>query len=157
MKAVKLACFLMLLAVAALRAQTNQNSVVGTWESDEKDVRMEYFQEGDHYNARLLWGNKIVQADGTTSKQDSKNPDESLRSRNIIGIVSLTGLTWNGKEYTDGKIYDPPSGKTYKCKAWLEGDKLHLRGFLGFSMMGKTVVWHRYPSNTQALLHNATD
>lgn len=58
MKAVKLAYFLMLLAVTGLRDQTNQNSIVGTWESDEKDVRMEYFQEGDHYNARLLWGNQ---------------------------------------------------------------------------------------------------
>lgn len=108
---------------------------------------MEYFQEGDHYNARLLWGNKIVETDNVTSKKDAKNPDPSLRSRNIIGIVSLNGLKWNGKEYTDGKIYDPPSGKTYNCKAWMEGDKLQLRGYLGVSMMGKTVSWHRYMPN----------
>jgi len=107
------------------------------------------FPEGDHYSARLLWGNKIVEADNVTSKKDAKNPDPNLRSRDVIGIVSLTGLKWNGKEYTDGKIYDPPSGKTYNCKAWVEGDKLHLRGYLGFSMMGKTVSWHRYPANTQ--------
>jgi len=156
MKVVRVACFLILLAVTGLKAQTTQNSIVGTWESDEKDVRMEYFQDGDHFSARLLWGNKIVEADGTTSKKDLKNPDASLRSRDIIGIVSLTGLKWTGKDYTGGKIYDPPSGKTYNCKAWVEEDKLHLRGFLGFSMMGKTVAWHRYPSDTQALLHRPT-
>lgn len=133
--------------MTTLRAQTNPNSIVGTWESDQNDVRMEYFQDGDHYSARLLWGNKIVEADNATSKKDAKNPDPSLRSRNIIGLVSLTGLKWDGKEYTDGKIYDPPSGKTYNCKAWMEGDKLQLRGFLGFSMMGRTVSWHHYPSN----------
>lgn len=49
MKLVAIACFLMLLAVTGLRAQTTQSSIVGTWESDEKDVRMEYFQDGDHY------------------------------------------------------------------------------------------------------------
>jgi len=135
---------LMLALAVALRAQSNPNAIAGTWESDEKDVRMEYFQDGDHYSARLLWGDKIVEADNVTSKKDTKNPDSSLRSRNIIGIVSLTGLKWNGKEYTDGKIYDPPSGKTYSCKAWMEGGKLQLRGYLGFSMMGKTVSWHRY-------------
>ena len=133
--------------MTALRAQTNSSAIVGTWESDQKDVRMEYFQDGDHYSARLLWGNKIVEADNVTSKTDAKNPDPSLRSRNIIGIVSLTGLNWNGKEYVDGKIYDPPSGKTYSCKAWMEGEKLQLRGFLGMSMMGKTVSWHRFTSN----------
>ena len=132
--------------VGILRAQTAPHAIVGTWESDQKDVRMEYFEDGDHYSARLIWGNKIVEADNVTSKKDTKNPDASLRSRNIIGVVSLTGLKWDGKEYTDGKIYDPPSGKTYNCKAWIEGDKLQLRGFLGFSMMGKTVSWHRYPS-----------
>jgi uncharacterized protein (DUF2147 family) len=133
-------------AMTTLRAQTNPNAIVGTWESDQKGVRMEYFQDGDHYNARLLWGNKIVEADNVTSKKDTKNLDASLRSRNIIGIVSLTDLKWDGKEYTDGKIYDPPSGKTYNCKAWIEGDNLQLRGFLGFSMMGETVSWHRYLS-----------
>lgn len=135
---------MMLTLTTALRAQSNPNAIVGTWESDEKDVRMEYFQDGDHYSARLLWGNKIVEADNVTSKKDTKNPDPSLRSRDIIGVVSLTGLKWISKEYTDGKIYDPPSGKTYNCKAWMDGDKLQLRGYLGFSMMGRTVSWHRY-------------
>ena len=149
MKVVKV-LLLALMAMATmttLRAQTNANAIVGTWESDQKDVRMEYFQDGDHYSARLLWGNKIVETDNVTSKKDTMNPDPSLRSRNIIGIVSLTGLKWDGKEYTDGKIYDPPSGKTYNCKAWMEGDKLQLRGFLGLPMMGRTVSWHHYPSN----------
>jgi uncharacterized protein (DUF2147 family) len=148
MKVLKLAFLLMLMATTNLRAQTNQSSIVGTWESDEKDVRMEYFQDGDHYSARLLWGNKIVEADGTTSKKDQKNPDPSLRSRNIIGIVSLTGLDWTGKDYEGGKIYDPPSGKTYNCKAWVENDRLYLRGFMGVSLMGRTVVWHRYSANS---------
>ncbi len=149
MKLITLAVSLMLLASGSvLRAQAIQESIVGAWESDEKDVRMEFFKDGDGYKAKLLWGNKIVESDGQTSRKDIKNPDTSLRSRDIIGIVSLTGLKWNGKEYTDGRIYDPPSGKTYSCKAWVEGDKLHLRGFMGVSLMGKTVLWHHYsPDN----------
>jgi len=144
----QLTFLLMLAATTGLRAQTKESAIVGRWESDEKDVRMEFFKDGDQYKAKLLWGNKVVEADGKTSKKDTKNPDQNLRSRDILGIVSLTGLKWDGKEeYADGKIYDPPSGKTYTCKAWLEKDKLHLRGYLGFSLLGKTVVWHRYTSN----------
>lgn len=100
----------------AQAAVPSEGAIVGTWESDQKDVRMEYFKQGDRYVARLLWGNLIVESDGVTSKKDAKNPDEKLRSRNIIGVVSLTGLTWDGEAYTGGKIYDPPSGKTYNCK-----------------------------------------
>lgn len=129
---------------AKLQAQTNEKNIVGIWESDKKDVRMEFFKDGDHYSAKLLWGNLVVEKDGVTSKKDTKNPDKQLRNRDIIGIVSLTGLKWNGKEYTDGKIYDPPSGDTYTCKAWIEDGKLSLRGYLGISLLGKTVTWHKY-------------
>jgi uncharacterized protein (DUF2147 family) len=148
MKLLRLTVFLMLATTTGLRAQTTESAIVGRWESDEKDVRMEFFKEGDQYKARLLWGNRVVEADGKTSKKDTQNPDKSLRSRDILGAVTLNGLKWDGKsEYADGKIYDPPSGKTYTCKAWLENDKLHLRGYLGFSLLGKTVVWHRYTGN----------
>lgn len=136
-----------MLTTISLAAQPGQNSIVGSWESDEKDVRMDFFQDGGHYSARLLWGNRIVEADGKTSKKDQKNPDKALRSRDIVGVVSLTGLQWTGQDYVDGRIYDPPSGKTYNCKVWIEGDKLHLRGYMGLSLLGKTVTWHRYNSN----------
>ncbi|WP_300492250.1 DUF2147 domain-containing protein [Flavobacterium sp.] len=144
MKTVKILFVLMFAITAKLQAQTNEKNIVGIWESDKKDVRMEFFKDGDHYSAKLLWGNLVVEKDGVTSKKDTKNPDKQLRNRDIIGIVSLTGLKWNGKEYTDGKIYDPPSGDTYTCKAWIEDGKLSLRGYLGISLLGKTVTWHKY-------------
>lgn len=128
----------------ALADGANESTIIGTWESDQRDVRMDYFKDGDHYAGRLLWGNLVVESDGVTSKKDVKNPDEKLRSRSILGIVSLTGLKWNGEEYTGGRIYDPPSGKTYNCKAWTEGGKLYMRGYLGIPLLGRTVSWHRY-------------
>lgn len=148
MKLIRLTFLLMLAAVTGLKAQTRESAIIGRWESDEKDVRMEFFKDGDQYKAKLLWGNKVVEADGKTSKKDAQNPDKNLRSRDILGAVTLNGLKWNGKsEYNDGKIYDPPSGKTYSCKAWLENGKLHLRGYMGIALLGKTVVWHRYTGN----------
>ena len=33
---------------------------------------------------------------------------------------------------TNGKIYDPTNGKTYKVKLWFDGDKvLKMRGYIG--------------------------
>jgi uncharacterized protein (DUF2147 family) len=143
MKKIKSIIVMLFLAVTSLIAQNNQDAIIGAWETDVKDAKMEVFKSGDYYHGKLLWGNKVVEADGKSSKKDTKNPDAKLKNRNILGITNLTGLKFDGGKYLNGKIYDPPSGKTYDCKAWLENGKLHLRGYIGFSMLGQTAVWHR--------------
>ncbi len=126
-----------------VNAQT-ENEIVGTWESDKKDVIIEIYRSGNNYQGKYIWGKEIVEGDGKTSKKDIKNPDKSLRTRNIVGITSLTGLKWNGKEYTDGKIYNAPSGDTYSCKVWIKNNKLYLRGYLGLSLLGQTASFQRH-------------
>jgi uncharacterized protein (DUF2147 family) len=145
MKKIKSTIVMLFVAFGSLMAQNNQDAIIGTWETDAKDAKMEIFKSGDYYYyGKLLWGNKVVEADGTTSKRDSKNPNEKLRTRDIIGITNLTGLKFDDGDYVDGKIYDPPSGKTYDCKAWLKNGKLHLRGYIGLLMLGKTAIWHKF-------------
>ena len=144
MKTVKFVVVLMFAFVSGAFAQSGEGAIIGRWESDKKDVRMEFFKSGSEYQAKLLWGNQIVESDSVTSKKDVKNPNASLRSRDILGIVSVTGLKWDGEEYTGGKIYNPPSGDTYKCKVWVKEGKLYLRGFMGFSLLGQTASFHRY-------------
>lgn len=143
MKKIKLTIVLLFVAISNLIAQNNQNAIIGIWETEAKDAKMEVFKNGDFYYGKLLWGNKVVEADGKTSKKDAKNPDEKLRNRDIIGIINLTGLKFKDGEFTDGKIYDPSSGKTYSCKAWIEKGILNLRGFIGFSLLGQTANWHK--------------
>lgn len=143
MKSIKMLFVFLFVTFTQAFAQTGENAILGKWESDKKDVRLEFFKSGNEYQARLLWGNKVVESDGKTSKKDTKNPDSKLHSRNIIGIISVTGLKWDGEEYISGKIYNPPSGDTYKCKAWIEKGKLNLRGYMGVSMFGQTATFLR--------------
>ncbi|MBZ7986539.1 DUF2147 domain-containing protein [Campylobacter canadensis] len=44
-------------------------------------------------------------------------------------------------EYKNGFIIDPKSGKNYKANAKIIGDKLELRGYIGFSLLGRTQTW----------------
>ncbi|WP_114821588.1 DUF2147 domain-containing protein [Chryseobacterium sp. KLBC 52] len=143
MKTTKTLIIVMLAMFASTYAQS-EKAIVGNWESDKKDVRIEILKEGDTYYGNYLWGEDIVEKDGITSKKDIKNPDVKLRSRNVVGIKSLTGLVWNGKEYVNGKIYNAPSGDTYSCKIWIKNDKLYLRGYLGLSLLGQTATFHKY-------------
>ena len=58
-------------------------------------------------------------------------------------------IIWNMKKdkenkWKSGKILDPDNGKEYKCKMKIvEENVLEVRGFVGFSLLGRTQKWHR--------------
>jgi len=58
----------------------------------------------------------------------------------------VTKLKSSGaNEYDQGEVLDPLTGKTYKLKAKLsaDGKTLEMRGFIGFSLLGRTQTWKR--------------
>ena len=60
------------------------------------------------------------------------------------GLEILKDLKYKGpNKWEDGNIYDPEKGKIYKCKAWMKEGKLKFRGFIGFSLLGRTTTWER--------------
>mgnify|MGYP001626553998 FL=1 len=62
----------------------------------------------------------------------------------IKGLLILKGLTRDGEQWTGGTILDPANGKEYQCTLTLEGDsELDVRGFIGFSFIGRTQRWKR--------------
>ncbi len=123
-------------------AQTTADRIIGIWETEAKDGKMEIYPCGDQYCGKLLWGSEIVNKNGS-SKKDVNNPDRSLRSRDLIGITNLTGLRFDDGTYEDGRIYNAANGKIYKCYVWLKNEKMHLRGYLGLKMLGQTSKWNR--------------
>ena len=57
----------------------------------------------------------------------------------------MKGFLYDGKgTWKKGTIYDPDNGKTYKSKVKI-GDQgeLKVRGFIGFSLIGRTSQWTR--------------
>jgi uncharacterized protein (DUF2147 family) len=68
----------------------------------------------------------------------------SFKGKKIQGIRFLWGLKKIGdNEWGDGSILDPKTGKVYKAKVTLDGNKLHVRGYLGVSLLGRTQTWVR--------------
>jgi uncharacterized protein (DUF2147 family) len=68
-----------------------------------------------------------------------------LRNQPVLGLRFLWGFTRQGEEYQDGEILDPESGKIYQAKMKLidGGKKLEVRGFIGFSLFGRSQTWIR--------------
>ncbi|GIL21639.1 MAG: hypothetical protein BroJett042_01520 [Bacteroidota bacterium] len=57
--------------------------------------------------------------------------DDDRYKKKIIGMEILRNLGKDDDEYSGGTILDPNNGKIYRCKVWLEGNNLKLRGYLG--------------------------
>jgi len=48
------------------------------------------------------------------------------------------------ESWEEGTILDPKSGKVYDCSLSLEDENtLKVRGYLGFSILGRTQTWRR--------------
>lgn len=127
-------------AVTGVFAQ-QADDVKGTWVNENKDVKVEFSRTGDQFNGKITWSANMYEADGKTLKKDVNNGKEELRNRTLFNLVIFSGLSFREGEWTGGELYDPKSGKTYKCKMWLKEGRLQIRGYAG--MFGKTTEWTR--------------
>lgn len=130
MKKVILTMTLALMAVAGY-----SQDVLGKWITEAGDAQVEIYKSGDKLNGKIIW---LAKGPETT---DSHNSDEKLRSRKLLGVNILSGLSQKKDKWEGGRIYNPKNGKNYKCSIWLDGDKLKVRGYLG--VFYETQTWKR--------------
>jgi len=134
----------------AVYAADEADAIVGQWVTSKGEARFDISESKGKYNGKIVWLKepKYPPGDEEAGKpvRDRKNPDESKRDRPIIGLELLKGLTYAERNtWKDGTIYNADDGKTYRCLATLKTpDKLHLRGYIGISLVGATTVWTRY-------------
>lgn len=138
MKKASLLTLIFTLGSFLVQANSNADAIVGEWLSQEKDGKITVFKQGEQYFGKISWGK-------TTGRKDGKNPDEKLRSRELLNMVILKNFKFTGSTWENGTIYDPNSGKTYDCILKLkDGNKtLDIRGFVGAPMFGRTSTWTR--------------
>jgi len=81
---------------------------------------------------------------GAESRVCSVCTDER-KNQPIVGLLIVRNMAQRDGEYGGGDILDPDSGSVYRCKFHLEqgGTVLVVRGFIGFSMLGRSQSWQR--------------
>jgi hypothetical protein len=74
------------------------------------------------------------------TKCDGNNKDKP-----VLGMRILWGLIKHGDEWSGGSILDPKKGTIYKCtlKTVEFGRRLIVRGYIGFSLLGRSQTWNR--------------
>jgi len=118
--------------------------VFGKWKTIDdtsgkaKSIVEIYQNDGKVYGKVI----EILNPDRQDAKCDNCEGEDA--NKPVMGLVIIRGLTKDDEEYNSGRILDPESGKLYKCYIELEEvDKLKVRGYIGFSLLGRTQYWQR--------------
>jgi uncharacterized protein (DUF2147 family) len=131
------------------KGSIKEDDVVATWLNADKDAHIRIFKAvNGKYAGKVEWLKQPNDPNGKP-KKDTENPNIKLRERERLGLVIMQNFAYNtkSKQWQNGAIYDPKTGKTYDGYMYFEGENintLHLRGFvMGMSWLGKTNEWTR--------------
>ena len=128
----------------AITSTINAQSIFGKWnstndETGEVDSVIEIYKKDDKAYAKVIEIKDSKRQNAVCDKCKGKN-----KNKPILGLEILSGLKKDGDEWSGGKIVDPRNGKVYKCYIKLEeANKLKIRGYIGFALLGKTKYWER--------------
>ena len=143
-----------LLAAVAVAApvQAGADDITGLWLVDDGEAQVRIEPCGDAFCGRLVWLQDPLDELGR-QRRDDQNRDPQRRRRALLGlrILERVSARADAGAWKDGRIYDPKNGKTYRCKLELEPDgRLKLRGYVGFSLFGRTTRWTCVPEDRGA-------
>lgn len=136
----------MLFSFMSLQAfsQYKADDIIGVWlTAGKKQGKIQIYKSGNEYFGKVVW--LLQPTKDNKPLTDIKNPEKSKRNQPIIGLVMLKNFIFDGDdEWTNGKIYDPESGKIYSCIISLkDNNTLKVRGYIGAPMFGRTETWMR--------------
>jgi uncharacterized protein (DUF2147 family) len=137
--------FLIIAASLCSVASIAQNTVFGKWKSiDDSSGEAKSIIEITERDGKVY--GKIIKIFPKDPKRldpacDKCPTDDDRYNKKVIGMEILRNMKKDGDEYTGGTILDPEVGKIYRCKIWVEGNVLKVRGYLG--PFYRTQTWQR--------------
>jgi len=131
-----------LLTIISLTHADDVPNIDGTWLSGDGDGWIDVSATAAGLSG-VIEGSPNAAEDRPDT--DEKNPDPALRNRPLIGLQLFEGFEYDGNgRWRGGTIYDPNSGKTYRCiVTYVDHNTLKVRGYIGVSLLGRTETWTR--------------
>ena len=152
MKKVKnlLLLVLVLTSVIPVLAQSKADRISGYYltrddKTNKEKSQVQIFKSADgKYHGKIVWLAEPLE--NGKPKVDKNNPADNLKTRPIFGLALLNNFKYDAdsEEWSDGTIYDPLNGKTYKCFIkFSDANTLKVSGYIGKQWMGlkRTVIW----------------
>lgn len=136
---IKLSFLLFLIQIPVVTAQ----AVIGKWYSidpvGEKETIIElYKKEGK------LFGKIVALLQEEDKDKICKKCPEQFRDKPLLGLEILRNFESEDNVWTNGVILVPKNGKEYKCHISIDSqERLIIRGYVGFYLLGRSTFWHR--------------
>ncbi len=102
--------------------------ITGIWLTANDESKIQIYKSGNGlYQGKLIW-----------------TKDQSEKAKKFHGSMILTNFKKEGETAYKGKVHDPRESKTYNCTITMKNkNDLDLRGYVGFSLLGRTEHWKR--------------
>ena len=134
-------------ACAVTQASADTQSPVGRWTVTNSDGYpssiIEIWDSGGKLQGKVL---KLIPHPGSKSGPAICSAcSGDLKDKPIVGMTVMKGLKKDGDEWNGGSILDTDSGDSYSLILRLAdgGRKLVLRGYIGISLIGRSMTWTR--------------
>jgi uncharacterized protein (DUF2147 family) len=130
-----------LLATASVTAPSvtspSPSAIVGTWVTADKQGKVQIYAQQNRFSGKIIGV--------ATNRPAAKNTHGGAHQSPAVGRVILQGFRYDGEgAWVDGTVYDPHTNKTYSCVIRMpQPNSLEVRGYVGFSLLGRTEVWSR--------------
>ncbi|MFZ2284709.1 MAG: DUF2147 domain-containing protein [Lutibacter sp.] len=135
---------ILLILILLFSINSQSQSIIGKW----KTIDDETGKERSIVEIYKVDGKIYVKIVKLLEKSEENKVCENCKGANknkpLKGMIIINGLTKDGDEWNGAKILDPKTGKEYKCYITLEEpNKLKVRGYLGFALLGRTQYWYK--------------
>ncbi|MCF6364706.1 MAG: DUF2147 domain-containing protein [Bacteroidales bacterium] len=138
--------FIFIISISFFHAysQKNYSDITGVWLTPKNRSAIKIIEKDNICYGQIVWQKEPNDQNGNP-KKDINNPNPKLRHKPLTGLVIMKNLKYEKNENClKGTIYNPESGNTYKIKVeLLNPETLKVRGYIGFSFIGKTSVWKK--------------
>lgn len=119
-----------------------QPSIIGVWKTID-DVtgkaksHVEFYQKNNK-----IYGKVIELLPGAATTVCNNCPGEK-NGKSLLGMDIIWEMTATKESWSNGQIIDPKTGKIYSCTITRQGDVLTVRGYIGFSLLGRSQTWYK--------------
>ena len=131
-------------AITGLKGVSSSHRIVGIWESEEKDLQIEMFEDNGQFAGKMIYF-KCSSEEIMQTCTDLENPNENLTGRKLLGLKLVTKLEYKGTNvWDDGEIYDPNSGRIFDARIKLSSPNTAIvRGYWKYRWLGRSMVFNR--------------